>query len=88
MRESLADVVELFELAQAAVFKLMASVSHPPCAHRGQLCLDLFQDSVPKFLRDPRHASVLREHDVDLIGGTRALSPATERLSRSNTGRG
>ena len=29
MRESLADVVELFELAQAAVFKLMASVSQP-----------------------------------------------------------
>jgi uncharacterized sporulation protein YeaH/YhbH (DUF444 family) len=27
MRESLEEVVELFELAQAAVFKLMASVS-------------------------------------------------------------
>jgi hypothetical protein len=27
MRESLEDVVELFELAQSAVFKLMASVS-------------------------------------------------------------
>ncbi len=28
MRESLEEVVELFELAQAAVFKLMASVSN------------------------------------------------------------
>ncbi|KEF59014.1 uncharacterized protein A1O9_03857 [Exophiala aquamarina CBS 119918] len=71
MRESLDDVVELFELAQSAVFKLMAS------------------DSVPKFLRDPRHASVLRDHEIDLIGSNRALSPAPDRtVSRSNTGRG
>ncbi|KIW48838.1 uncharacterized protein PV06_01400 [Exophiala oligosperma] len=69
MRESLDEVIELFELAQAAVFKLMAS------------------DSVPKFLRDPKNATVFRDHEIDLISGTnRTLSPAPEGLvSRSNT---
>ncbi|OQU95310.1 Regulator of G protein signaling domain-containing protein [Cladophialophora immunda] len=68
MRESLDEVVDLFELAQSAVFKLMAS------------------DSVPKFLRDPRHAAVLRDHEIDLIGSNRAMSPAPDRtVSRSNT---
>ncbi|EXJ90339.1 hypothetical protein A1O1_03438 [Capronia coronata CBS 617.96] len=68
MRQSLDEVVELFELAQAAVFKLMAS------------------DSVPKFLRDPRNAAVLRDHEVDLIGSNRTMSPAPDRaISRSNT---
>ncbi|KAI1619022.1 regulator of G protein signaling domain-containing protein [Exophiala viscosa] len=69
MRESLDEVVELFELAQGAVFKLMAS------------------DSVPKFLRDPRNATVLREHEIDITAGSnRALSPAPEQsVSRSNT---
>ncbi|KIW81209.1 hypothetical protein Z517_04234 [Fonsecaea pedrosoi CBS 271.37] len=68
MRESLDEVVDLFELAQGAVFKLMAS------------------DSVPKFLRDPRHAAVLRDHEIDLIGSNRAMSPAPDRtVSRSNT---
>ncbi|GCB18733.1 developmental regulator flbA [Aspergillus awamori] len=32
-------------------------------------------DSVPKFLRDPKCASILQEHDVDLIGAPRAYSP-------------
>ncbi|KAK5499445.1 hypothetical protein LTR43_000245 [Exophiala xenobiotica] len=69
MRESLEEVVELFELAQAAVFKLMAS------------------DSVPKFLRDAKNATVLRDHELDLTSGTnRAMSPAPDRtVSRSNT---
>ncbi|EXJ80781.1 hypothetical protein A1O3_07065 [Capronia epimyces CBS 606.96] len=68
MQQSLEEVVDLFELAQAAVFKLMAS------------------DSVPKFLRDPQHAAVLRDHEIDLIGSNRTLSPAPERgVSRSNT---
>ncbi|KIW19524.1 hypothetical protein PV08_00096 [Exophiala spinifera] len=69
MRESLDEVIELFELAQAAVFKLMAS------------------DSVPKFLRDPKNATVFRDHEIDLISGAnRTLSPAPEGIvSRSNT---
>ncbi|RAL16436.1 developmental regulator FlbA [Aspergillus homomorphus CBS 101889] len=32
-------------------------------------------DSVPKFLRDPKCASILQEHDVDLIGAPRSYSP-------------
>ncbi|PWY73627.1 RGS-domain-containing protein [Aspergillus heteromorphus CBS 117.55] len=34
-------------------------------------------DSVPKFLRDPKCASILQEHDVDLIGAPRPYSPTT-----------
>ncbi|RHZ64050.1 hypothetical protein CDV55_106268 [Aspergillus turcosus] len=57
MFKSLQEVVQLFEMAQTSVFKLMSS------------------DSVPKFLRDPKYAVVLQEHDVDLIGAPRAYSP-------------
>ncbi|KAA8650626.1 developmental regulator FlbA [Aspergillus tanneri] len=32
-------------------------------------------DSIPKFLRDPKYAVVLQEHDVDLMGAARSYSP-------------
>lgn len=32
-------------------------------------------DSIPKFLRDPKYAHILQEHDVELIGATRSYSP-------------
>ncbi|KAL4897906.1 regulator of G protein signaling domain-containing protein [Aspergillus ambiguus] len=32
-------------------------------------------DSVPKFLRDPKYAIVLQEHDVDLAAAARSYSP-------------
>ncbi|KAL5361033.1 regulator of G protein signaling domain-containing protein [Aspergillus floccosus] len=32
-------------------------------------------DSVPKFLRDPKYAIVLQEHDVDLAAASRSYSP-------------
>ncbi|KAJ9653825.1 hypothetical protein H2198_007053 [Neophaeococcomyces mojaviensis] len=52
-------------------------------------------DSVPKFLRDPKYQSIIREHQIDMNLAQRALSPApspdphsTEKsLSRSNTTR-
>ena len=87
MRHSLEEVVELFEQAQSTVFKLMASVSVflLPTAQP----TNFFQDSVPKFIRQPQHAAVLRDHEFDISANNRALSPAPERtLSRSNTGRG
>ena len=87
MRESLEDVVELFELAQNTVFKLMASVSWSNLSLFA--CSHPIQDSVPKFIRNPQYATVLREHEFDLGGvQNRAFSPAPERtLSRSNTSR-
>ncbi|KAJ9302120.1 hypothetical protein DTO271G3_986 [Paecilomyces variotii] len=32
-------------------------------------------DSVPKFLRDPKYAVVLQEHDLDIGGNSRSYSP-------------
>lgn len=59
MLKSLREVVELFEMAQTSVFKLMSS------------------DSVPKFVKDPRYANVLREHNIDLgLPNGRSYSPA------------
>lgn len=77
MFKSLQEVVHLFELAQTSVFKLMSSVcfrTHNPW-HDLQQMLTLFQDSVPKFLRDPKYSVVLQEHDVDIFGGSRSFSP-------------
>jgi len=77
MFKSLQEVVHLFELAQTSVFKLMSSVcfrTHNPW-HDLQQMLTLLQDSVPKFLRDPKYSVVLQEHDVDIFGGSRSFSP-------------
>lgn len=94
MLKSLTEVVSLFELAQVSVFKLMSSVSFPfplpgmndmhKVTNRRQ------QDSVPKFVRDPKYAVVLQEHDLDLNNSGRSNSPTStpgvpERsMSRSN----
>jgi hypothetical protein len=59
MLKSLTEVVNLFELAQLSVFKLMSS------------------DSVPKFVRDPKYAAVLHEHDFDLNSSSRSYSPTS-----------
>nr|ABW90720.2 FlbA [Monascus ruber] len=67
MLRSLQEVVELFEMAQTSVFKLMSS------------------DSVPKFLRDPKYAVVLQEHNVDILGTSRSYSPTSTRPERSKS---
>ncbi|KAL4964130.1 developmental regulator FlbA [Aspergillus stella-maris] len=70
MFKSLQEVVQLFEMAQTSVFKLMSS------------------DSVPKFLRDPKYAAILQEHDVDdLIGGGRSYSPTPAPLPERSMSR-
>ncbi|RMZ80149.1 hypothetical protein DV737_g3069, partial [Chaetothyriales sp. CBS 132003] len=44
-------------------------------------------DSVPKFIRQPQYAAILRDHEFDVSDG-RVLSPGPEsNLSRSNTGK-
>jgi GTPase-activating protein SST2 len=84
MLKSLREVVELFEHAQVSVFKLMSSVSI-----RSDLVplrmLILMQDSVPKFVRDPRYSSVLREHEAELGLTGRAFSPAPVPLNGSKS---
>lgn len=74
MIETLEEVTALFEDAQNAVFKLMASVS----LFFITSCLVLVlapdanalrsQDSVPKFLRNAKYEQQLRNFDADLNG--------------------
>lgn len=71
MIKSLDEVATLFDQAQNSVFKLMASVSglHPPMS-RGTHT-NVPQDSVPKFMREPKYASILRERNLDAqLGGS------------------
>ena len=83
MLKSLQEVVHLFEMAQTSVFKLMSSVSASPVPsiHLTR------QDSVPKFMRDPKYTAILQEHDVDLIGASRAYSPTLPERSMSRSAR-
>lgn len=73
MLKGLQEVMQLFEMAQTSVFKLMSSVS--------SINLLLWtpanpaQDSIPKFMRDPKYAVVLQEHDMDVVGASRSYSP-------------
>lgn len=93
MRSGLEKVVELIELASFSVAKLMASVRYNCFALALQI-LTCKQDSVPKFLRDSKYQSIIREHQIDINLAQRALSPAPSSspnekpsLSRSNTNR-
>lgn len=78
MIDTLHEVMSLFEDAQNAVFKLMASVSCP--VPRECLLFVYFgvrsetltsfiteQDSVPKFLRSPKYEQTLKNYDFDSI---------------------
>ena len=82
MLRNLQEVVELFELAQNSVYRLMSSVRGPanlPFLH----VVNAMQDSVPKFVRDPRYNQLLREHEFEDVGPGRAYSPAPTVPERS-----
>ena len=81
MLKSLREVVELFEHAQVSVFKLMSSVCITLNIHSAHLTF--VQDSVPKFVRDPKYSNVLREHEPELGLTGRAFSPGPAPLERS-----
>lgn len=67
MIDTLHEVTALFEDAQNAVFKLMASVSIPlgDDSFYSDVHANSVQDSVPKFLRTPKYESVLKNYDFD-----------------------
>lgn len=98
MRVGLDKVVDLIEQASLSVSKLMASVCRLLIVIL-LMTLTIMQDSVPKFLRDPRYQGIIREHQIDMNLAQRALSPvpspslpSTSSMdktpSRSNTSRG
>jgi len=62
------EVIALYNQAQSSVFKLMASVSlWSYCPHDlpGRAVVNSRQDSVPKFLREPRYQRALAELTQD-----------------------
>lgn len=67
MLQSLQEVVALFREAQTSVFKLMSSVrllaAHGISGH--PLADSNLQDSVPKFLKEPKYAVMLAQHNFD-----------------------
>ena len=73
---SLDEVATLFDQAQNSVFKLMASVSIQSLSQAWFLANCLIQDSVPKFMREPKYAAILRERNLET-----ALSGAAARSS-------
>ena len=79
MIKSLQEVVDLFEQAQNSVFKLMSSVSSSFATAACQTVIanhSHLQDSVPKFMREPKYASVLREHHFETVNiPSRSYSP-------------
>lgn len=83
MLKSLQEVVQLFEAARTSVFKLMSSVSATSIKIGFELTN--LQDSVPKFMRDPKYAAVLREHDSDLNMPARSYSPTPQSNNGGNT---
>ena len=70
MVASLKEVASLFQRAQSSVFKLMASVSsslHISIGFNINVKANTSQDSVPKFVRDPKYATTLRERNFDHV---------------------
>ena len=64
--KSLQEVVGLFKEAQTSVFKLMSSVRLFHTIIKPQdIVLKVSQDSVPKFLKEPKYAAVLAQHNFD-----------------------
>lgn len=87
MIDTLHEVTSLFEDAQNAVFKLMASVSSIRTVSRNCMKSDTddSQDSVPKFLRSPKYEQTLRNYDFDSIqGGSQGGRLPERSQSRSN----
>jgi hypothetical protein len=84
MLRNLQEVVELFENAQNSVYKLMSNVRRH--GHNFPIVMaNLLQDSVPKFIRDPRYYQVLREHEFEDVIPDRAYSPTPTVPERSNS---
>ena len=82
MLKSLQEVVHLFKEAQQSVFKLMSSVSYAIFDFVQSSCcsLTVSKDSVPKFLKEPKYAQVLREYNFDHNSPTSNHTPSSSVL--------
>ena len=84
MLKSLQEVVALFKEAQNSVFKLMSSVRVVLVQGRHPLIFP--QDSVPKFLKEPRYAQVLREQNFEnMLATSQFNAPSSSTVQRSGS---
>jgi len=67
------SVVQLFDQAKGSVFKLMASVRLRTLAVLRNPLTKL-QDSVPKFMRDPKYAQALYDNNLDIAPNHNAFT--------------
>ncbi|PLB47971.1 developmental regulator FlbA [Aspergillus steynii IBT 23096] len=75
LRNSLASRMTKAVGDDESMFKSLQEVVHLFEMAQTSVFKLMSSDSVPKFLRDPKYAVVLQEHEVDLIGATRSYSP-------------
>ncbi|CAG8938792.1 unnamed protein product [Penicillium salamii] len=75
LRNSLASRMTKAVGDDDSMFKSLQEVVHLFELAQTSVFKLMSSDSVPKFLRDPKYAVVLQEHDVDIMGGSRSYSP-------------
>ncbi|KAK1138298.1 AMSH/STAMBP protein ubiquitin specific-protease [Aspergillus melleus] len=75
LRNSLASRMTKAVGDDESMFKSLQEVVHLFEMAQTSVFKLMSSDSIPKFLRDPKYAVVLQEHEVDLIGATRSYSP-------------
>ncbi|KAE8146216.1 RGS-domain-containing protein [Aspergillus avenaceus] len=75
LRNSLASRMTKAVGDDESMFKSLQEVVHLFEMAQTSVFKLMSSDSVPKFLRDPKYAHAVQEHDVELIGATRSYSP-------------
>ncbi|KAE8309452.1 regulator of G protein signaling domain-containing protein [Aspergillus transmontanensis] len=75
LRNSLASRMTKAVGDDESMFKSLQEVVHLFEMAQTSVFKLMSSDSIPKFLRDPKYAHILQEHDVELIGATRSYSP-------------
>ncbi|KAB8235310.1 hypothetical protein ETB97_010527 [Aspergillus alliaceus] len=87
LRNSLASRMTKAVGDDESMFKSLQEVVHLFEMAQTSVFKLMSSDSVPKFLRDPKYAHVLQEHDVDLIGVTRSYSPTPAQVPERSMSR-
>ncbi|KAF7595901.1 hypothetical protein BBP40_004394 [Aspergillus hancockii] len=87
LRNSLASRMTKAVGDDESMFKSLQEVVHLFEMAQTSVFKLMSSDSVPKFLRDPKYAHVLQEHDVDLIGATRSYSPTPAQVPERSMSR-
>lgn len=89
MPKTIDEIMQLYDTVQGSIFKLMASVCTPTLVSSSVLStrpmlMATFQDSVPKFMRDPKYRPLIAEAAANnqVITGSnpKMVPPATRNV--------